>query len=204
MRRLLLLVVLVAIACGTALPQSAERRFEFTYSFTVQNVKAGKPLRIWIPLPTTDADQRVRIRRAEGDLQLHQRHEDVYGNSMLYGYSDKADRSEYHFSITYEITRRIATAQSAELQSVCNSYRFGPRPADLVQLSTGKNLLLNPRQDGAALESFVQPYVEIDRKKWNKLAVAFSVNEAPAPRQSAGISAETNAAAMATAYEAER
>ena len=53
-------------------------------------------------------------------------------------------------------------------------YFFGSVDANRVQLSTGRDIALSPRQDGPALNYFVYPYVEVDGKPYDKLDKQFS------------------------------
>ena len=56
-------------------------------------------------------------------------------------------------------------------------YFFGSVDANRVQLSTGRDVTLNPKQDGPALNYFVYPYVELDGKPYDKLEKQFSFEE---------------------------
>jgi hypothetical protein len=47
-------------------------------------------------------------------------------------------------------------------------YFFGSVDANRVQLSTGRDIALSPKQDGPALNYFVYPYVEVDGKPYDK------------------------------------
>ncbi len=56
-------------------------------------------------------------------------------------------------------------------------YFFGSVDADRVQLSSGRDVTLSPKQDGPALNYFVYPYVEVDGKPYEKLEKHFSFEE---------------------------
>jgi len=56
-------------------------------------------------------------------------------------------------------------------------YFFGSVDANRVQLSTGRDVILSPKQDGPALNYFVYPYVEVDGKPYDKLDKQFSFEE---------------------------
>ncbi len=60
-------------------------------------------------------------------------------------------------------------------------YFFGSVDSNRVQLSTGRDITLAPRQDGPALNYFVYPYVEVDGKPSEKLDKQFSFEEVKAP-----------------------
>ena len=56
-------------------------------------------------------------------------------------------------------------------------YFFGSVDANRVQFSTGRDITLSPKQDGAALNYFVYPYVEVDGKPYDKIDKKFSFEE---------------------------
>jgi hypothetical protein len=47
-----------------------------------------------------------------------------------------------------------------------------------VQFSTGRDLRLNPPQDGKPLNYFVYPYVEVDGQEYPNVSLAFSFADA--------------------------
>jgi len=53
-------------------------------------------------------------------------------------------------------------------------YFFGSIDANRVQFSTGRDIILSPKQDGPALNYFVYPYVEVDGKPYEKIDKKFS------------------------------
>ena len=57
------------------------------------------------------------------------------------------------------------------------AYFFGSVDANRLQLSTGRDVMLSPEQDGPALNYFVYPYVELDGKPYEKLDKQFSFEE---------------------------
>lgn len=56
-------------------------------------------------------------------------------------------------------------------------YFFGSVDANRVQFSTGRDVILSPKQDGPALNYFVYPYVEVDGKSYEKIDKQFSFEE---------------------------
>jgi transglutaminase-like putative cysteine protease len=99
------------------------RHFTFEYAFTVRVTDPGKPLDIWFPLAQSDQFQQVQIVSKSGDLPLKETRESEYRNAMLYAHTDKADKSEYHFSVKYDVIRH------EHLMSV-----FGPARASAASL----------------------------------------------------------------------
>ncbi len=113
----LFLVTLTAFAQQT-------RHFTFHYAFTVRNLPAGKKVRIWIPAAQSDAFQEVKIGSSSGDLPLRITHEARLGNEIFYAETASA-KSELHFDIEYDVTRRerIALGPTAHVQAVSLSKR---------------------------------------------------------------------------------
>ena len=63
-------------------------------------------MRVWIPLAHSDAFQDVKVASKSGDLPLKQVHQPEYGNEVLYAETSKADKSEYKFSVDYDVVRK--------------------------------------------------------------------------------------------------
>ncbi len=109
LRRSLLALLLLSSSlpalAQTALTQN-ERHFNFHYTFTVKNVSPGERVRVWIPLAHSDAFQGVKVTSKGGDLPLKQAHQPEYGNEVLYAETSKADKTEYKFSVDYDVLRR--------------------------------------------------------------------------------------------------
>jgi len=57
-------------------------------------------------------------------------------------------------------------------------YFFGSHDVNRVQFSTGRDLRLNPPQDGKPLNYFVYPYVEVDGQEYPNVSLAFSFADA--------------------------
>jgi transglutaminase-like putative cysteine protease len=107
-RSLFIALLSVLLSCSHA--QSAEtpkaRSFTFHYAFTVKNVSPGERVRVWIPLAHSDPNQDVRVTAETGTAMLKQVRQPQYGNEVLYAEIAKADKSEYAFSVDYNIERR--------------------------------------------------------------------------------------------------
>jgi transglutaminase-like putative cysteine protease len=57
---------------------------------------------------------------------------------------------------------------------VKRDYFFGSHDANRVQFSMGRDVELNPRQDGKPLNYFVYPYVEVGGQEYPNVSLAFS------------------------------
>jgi len=53
-------------------------------------------------------------------------------------------------------------------------YFFGAHDANRIQFTMGRDLELNPKQDGKALNYFVYPYVEVGGKEYSNVSDSFS------------------------------
>ena len=93
---------------------------------------------------------------------------------------DKGDIAGYHCWAEFYATTTgwipvdISEAWKAKEK---RDYFFGSVDANRVQFSTGRDVTLSPKQDGAALNYFVYPYVEVDGKTYDKLDKQFSFEE---------------------------
>jgi hypothetical protein len=83
----------------------SSRHFTFEYSFTVRVTDPGKPLEIWFPMAHSDRYQQVKILSKHSDLPLRETSDHEYGNRMFYAHTARAGKSEYHFSVTYDVVR---------------------------------------------------------------------------------------------------
>jgi transglutaminase-like putative cysteine protease len=57
-------------------------------------------------------------------------------------------------------------------------YFFGSHDVNRMQFSLGRDLHLNPPQDGKPLNYFVYPYVEVDGQEYSNVSLAFSFADA--------------------------
>ncbi len=64
-------------------------------------------------------------------------------------------------------------------------YFFGAHDANRVQFTMGRDLRLSPAQDGAPLNYFVYPYVEVAGKEYPNVSLAFSFADVDAGKAAA-------------------
>lgn len=97
---------------------------------------------------------------------------------------DKGDIADYHCWAKFYAPKigwipvDILEAWKAKQKK---DYFFGSLDANRVQFSTGRDLVLSPKQDGPALNYFIYPYVEVDGKPYDKLDKQFSFEEVKSP-----------------------
>ena len=60
-----------------------------------------------------------------------------------------------------------------------HDYFFGAHDVNRFQFTQGRDLKLTPAQDGASLNYFVYPYVEVGGKEHSSVSIAFSFQDAP-------------------------
>lgn len=65
----------------------------------------------------------------------------------------------------------------ASLHPEKKDFFFGAHEANRVQFTVGRDIVLNPKQDGTPLNYFVYPYVEVGGKPYSNVSWAFSVTE---------------------------
>jgi len=93
---------------------------------------------------------------------------------------DKGDIAGYHCWAEFYAPKTgwipvdISEAWKAKQKQ---DYFFGSVDANRVQLSTGRDVMLSPKQEGPALNYFVYPYVEVDGKPYDKLDKQFGFEE---------------------------
>ncbi len=100
--------VLACVLLGTIIvfaQAPRQRRFKFTYAFTVRSPERGKALKVWFPMAVSDSWQRVRVLLVKGDLPLRRTGEAEYGNRMFYASTTAADKPEYRFEVVYDVIR---------------------------------------------------------------------------------------------------
>lgn len=84
-----------------------ERKFRFTYSFTVQNIPHGaKRVRVWVPVAHSDEYQSVRLVHVKAPVRTRITQEPEFGNHILYAEIRNPKHSSADFSLQYEVTRR--------------------------------------------------------------------------------------------------
>ncbi len=105
MLRKISVVSLFLLASVFSFAQAKSRHFELDYSFTVRITDPGKPLDVWFPIAQSDQFQQVKIVSKSGDLPVKETSEPEYGNKLFYAHTDKADKTEYHFSVKYDVVR---------------------------------------------------------------------------------------------------
>jgi transglutaminase-like putative cysteine protease len=114
----LLAVLALTVVAASARPaepagSAKTRTFLFTYAATVTGLPAGQTARIWLPVPTTSADQDVKIvaKDLPAGVEKDQfTREPRYGNEMLYVEARAGADGTVPIKLTYRVTRREVKA----------------------------------------------------------------------------------------------
>ncbi len=99
---------------------------------------------------------------------------------------DKGDISGYHCWAEFYASNigwipvDISEAWKAKEKE---NYFFGSVDANRVKFSSGRDIILSPRQNGEPLNYFVYPYVEVDGKPYEGISRQFSFEELKAGKQ---------------------
>lgn len=106
---LLLLAVLPALAEDEASSPSARqprtRNFQFHYGAMLKDLPAGETVRVWLPVPPTNDDQRVELVGGQLPTEFSIDAEEKYGNAMLYFEATTNDEGRLPFRATYRVAR---------------------------------------------------------------------------------------------------
>lgn len=119
MRRVLgvvfvILIMALAIARSMAAEPAAakERTFLFTYAATINGLRPGQVARVWLPLPTSSADQKVEIVEQDLPAQGQAGQEAKWSNHVLYFEAPPRADGTLPLKMVYRITRREVSEQT--------------------------------------------------------------------------------------------
>ncbi len=82
------------------------RSFQLEYGATLTKLPAGKPVRVWLPVPMTNDYQKVREATKSLPARAQEGAERKYGNRMLYFQTTAPESGEIPFHITWDIDRQ--------------------------------------------------------------------------------------------------
>lgn len=135
-----------------------ERTFTFTYAAEVTGLPVGKPVRVWLPVPPSNAEQTVAVldRSAPGKSKLTR--ESEYGNELWYVEATPDETGTIRLSARYRVTRRAVTAANAVGGDEARALKpdtlvpLGGKPQRLI---AGKPLPVDPEAKVRALYDVV-------------------------------------------------
>jgi len=101
---LLALSVVVSFPSEYSAPS---RTFLFTYHVALKAIPtSAQRVRIWFPRPTSDKNQTVVLKRANGSVPLRETREATFGNQILYGEISHPASGSAEFTMDYQVTRK--------------------------------------------------------------------------------------------------
>ena len=182
-------IVALLVLCASATLAAAQRSFTFGYALTMKDVPAGAHMvDVWLRVPHDDPCQSIinlRVDAVRGVIHNHvaatvkyDKSGKGWGNGDIYSACDarRGNCTDFHaifigYARAVGIPARFAPAR--------REYFFGAHDEDRVEFSKGSDVQLVPRQQGAALNYFVYPYVEVDGGKYTAVETTYSYTDMP-------------------------
>jgi transglutaminase-like putative cysteine protease len=104
---LIMVPILIALALSPERAPAKARTFEFSYNFTVKDLPAtARRVRVWIPLATSDQNQKVAVKKISSPVPTRITREPEYGDRMVYAELRDPKQATATFSVAYEVTRK--------------------------------------------------------------------------------------------------
>jgi hypothetical protein len=123
-----------------------------TYSAHVRDVPAGaREVILWLPFPPSNESQETSNITVRSDVPTSVNREEEFGNQVL----------------SLKVLDPGRLFGSAETSREARVF-FGAFDEDCVAFSVGRDIRLNPPQQGERLNYFVYPYAEIDGRPHEK------------------------------------
>lgn len=94
-----------AFAAGPS-PLSVERTFRFTYEASVTPPEGAKKVRLWLPVPQSDAHQTIADLRIQGSVPHTAGKDPVYGNEIAFLEASAPFSGPLTATMTFTATRR--------------------------------------------------------------------------------------------------
>jgi transglutaminase-like putative cysteine protease len=105
---LALMLLLVSVVCQAGAPPAElkARVFQFSYKATINEVPSGtKHLSVWLPYPTTDANQEISDIQVSSPTKAAVYAEPRYGNSILYVSIDNPGAAPVDIQVSFKVRR---------------------------------------------------------------------------------------------------
>jgi hypothetical protein len=121
---------------------NTKRTFEFEYGAAVTGLTTDSPIRVWIPIATTNAHQQIELLDSNTPSKLSIGIEKKYNNRIGYFETSANNDGKFSFNVKYRVTRSQAKSAGptklteVEKQVFLSSNRLVPvdgRPAELIK-----------------------------------------------------------------------
>jgi transglutaminase-like putative cysteine protease len=94
------------------------RTFKFNYRFDVSGIKPGAAVRVWMPVPTSSADQQITPLPHQLPAEATFHIEPKYDNRILYLEAQAPDGGKLSFDVPYRVQRREILALESDIPSM--------------------------------------------------------------------------------------
>ena len=155
---------------------SHSRRFTFTYAAAIDGLTPGQPVRVWLPVPSTDETQQVELVNADVPAGASVATEPRFGNRVMSFALPAQHRTTAVFSLIYRVIRHEITtplrtcpvpagatmSDPAALLRPDARVPVGGEPASLL---AGKTLPGDPRLDARFLYDVVDDHLQYRKDK---------------------------------------
>lgn len=177
------LVLPVAAENGTELGAKSknevkQRKFEFTYSVSVNGLPEGAKVRIWIPVAQTNRDQSVTIKSSSLPPGARFQIEPKYGNKMVYLEQIAKGVNGLDLQVVYDVVRKevgaIGKVGDVRKQQLALFLQPNSKvPVDGKPIETFEryrkqksvDLNENPLVSGRVFYDFVEDHLKYDKSK---------------------------------------
>jgi hypothetical protein len=103
---LAMIVTVVTAASAQEQPATPKSRdFVFSFGATVTGLKPGQTARIWVPVPPSDRQQRVKVLKRNLPGQARVGKEEKFGNTILYVEGKANESGTIPLTLSYQIKR---------------------------------------------------------------------------------------------------
>jgi transglutaminase-like putative cysteine protease len=150
------MAVLLLLSLVVAPPD--DRTFTFTYAAEVTGLPAGKPVRVWVPVPPTNAEQTVEALDRTAPGTSKRTREAEYGNELWYIEATPDETGTLRLSAKYRVTRRTVTPANAVGGDAARALKpdaLVPITGMPLRLIAGKPLPADPEAKARALYDVV-------------------------------------------------
>jgi len=141
------LITAQAFAADISAPASSAKHRDFllTYSFSIMDLPADKPARVWIAVPPTTKDQQITLVKSDLPDTATTSTEPKYNNSIL-SYESPAQSGDRSASITWKIRRfEVHSDKTSAIPDATERQQF-LKPDGMVPVG-GKTMVLLKGRD---------------------------------------------------------
>lgn len=95
------------------------RKFQFTCEATVKGMRKGQSARIWLPVPPSNRERKVKTVERRLPAKGHVAKEPKYGNEILFLEAKADDEGKVQFAVTCRVNRKEVKADLRRSWPTC-------------------------------------------------------------------------------------